>query len=109
MKAGSINTGSHTSIFSLRLRSMKKALKDKLHQPYREKLINGFKELSELLRNKDEIMGCVISGAGPAILVISENDGFEKIKNDVKQLFDDLNVSCDIRTYDIENEGTLII
>ena len=88
---------------------MKKALKDKLHQPYREKLINGFKELGELLQNKEEILGCVVSGAGPTILVISENDGFEKVKNEVKQLFYDLNVSCDIKTYEIEKEGTLVI
>lgn len=88
---------------------MKKALKDKLHQPYREKLINGFKELQELLQNKENILGCVISGAGPTILVISENDGFEKVENEVKQIFEDLNVNCDIRTYDIENEGTLVI
>ena len=88
---------------------MKKALKDKLHQPYREKLISGFKELNELLQNKEDILGCVISGAGPTILVISENDGFEKVKNEVRQLFEDLNVDCDIRTYEIENEGTLVI
>ncbi len=88
---------------------MKRALKDKLHQPYREKLINGYKELQELLNNKEDILGCVISGAGPTILVISENDGFEKIQNDVIQIFDDLNVNCDIRTYKIENEGTLVI
>lgn len=88
---------------------MKKALKDKLHQPYREKLISGFKELQELLQNKENILGCVISGAGPTILVVSENDGFEKIENEVRQVFEDLNVNCDIRTYEIENEGTLVI
>ncbi len=88
---------------------MKKSMKDKLHQPYREKLINGFKELNELLQNKDDILGCVVSGAGPTILVISENDGFEKAESQIKQVFEDLNVKCDIRTYEIENEGTLVI
>ena len=33
--------------------SMKKCLKDKLHQPYREQLIKGFKELNEL-KGEDE-------------------------------------------------------
>lgn len=88
---------------------MKKCLKDKLHQPYREQLIKGFKELAELLENKDDILGCVISGAGPTILVISKNDGFEKVENDVKNIFEMLNVSCDIRTMDIENEGSIVI
>ena len=88
---------------------MKKALKDRLHQPYREKLISGFKELQELLDNKESILGCVVSGAGPAILVISENDGFDKVEDEVQQLFNDLNVNCDIRTYSVEKQGTLVI
>lgn len=88
---------------------LKKSLKDKLHQPYRKKLINGFTELSELLENKEDILGCVISGAGPSILVISENDGFEKIENEVKEIFNTLNVDCDIRTFEVENQGTIVI
>ena len=88
---------------------MKKCLKDKLHQPYRTELVKGFKELTELLENKDDILGCVISGAGPTILVISKNDGFEKVENEVKQIFADYNVNCDIRTLDIENEGSKVI
>ena len=88
---------------------MKKCLKDKIHQPYREQLIKGFKELTELLENKDDILGCVISGAGPTILVISKNDGFEKVENEVKSIFQTLNVVCDIRTMDIENEGSIVI
>lgn len=88
---------------------MKKCLKDKLHQPYRERLIKGFKELNELLENKEDIFGCVISGAGPTILVISKNNGFEKVENEVNHLFEDLNVNCDIRTFSIENEGTIVI
>ena len=88
---------------------MKKCLKDKLHQPYRTELIKGFKELTELLENKDDILGCVISGAGPTIMVISKNDGFEKVEGEVKQIFTDFNVNCDIRTLDIENEGSKVI
>ena len=72
--------------------AMKKCLTDKIHQPYRERLIKGFPELKELLANKDDILGCVISGAGPTILVISKGDGFEKVENDVLKVFSDLNV-----------------
>lgn len=89
--------------------AMKKALNDKLHQPYRERLIKGFKELNEFLENKDDILGCVISGAGPTILIISKDNGFEKVQNEVKEILSDLNVKCDIRTFSIENEGTKVI
>lgn len=88
---------------------LKKALEDKIHQSYRSGLIKGFNELKELTKNKDDILGCVVSGAGPAILIISENNGFDKIKNEVLQIFDDLNVICDIRTLDVENTGSVIL
>lgn len=97
------------SVYRQDAESMKKCLKDKLHQPYREQLIKGFKELSEFLENKDDILGCVISGAGPTILIISKDNGFEKVHNDVKTILSDLNVNCDIRTFNIENEGTKVI
>ena len=88
---------------------MKKCLKDKLHQPYREKLVSGFKELNEFLADKDDILGCVISGAGPSILIISQNDGFEKVSAGVKQIFESLKVHCSIKTFNIEKEGAKII
>ncbi|MGM9993669.1 MAG: homoserine kinase [Candidatus Avigastranaerophilus sp.] len=89
--------------------SMKKSLKDKIHQPYREPLVKGFKEICELVENKDDIIGCTIAGAGPTILIISKDDGFEKIKNEVGDIFTNLNVDCDIRTFNVENEGTKVI
>ena len=89
--------------------SMKKALKDKLHQPYREPLIKGFKEICELVENEEDMIGCTIAGAGPTILVISKNDGFEKVHNGIKEIFTSLNVTCDIRTLNVENEGTKVI
>lgn len=89
--------------------SMKKAMHDKLHQPYREPLIKGFKEISMLSENKEDILGCVISGAGPTILIISKDNGFDKIKNDIKKIFNDLNVEYQIETFSIENNGTQVI
>ena len=50
---------------------MKVALKDKLHQPYREKLVPGMKEIMDAFKHDDEVLGCVLSGAGPSMLVIS--------------------------------------
>ena len=40
---------------------------------------------------------------------VYKNNGFEKVENEVKQVFNDLNVTCDIRTFDIEKEGTKVI
>ncbi len=88
---------------------MKKCLKDKIHQPYREELIKGFKEVTQLCENKEDILGCVISGSGPAILIISKNDGFEKTENEINAIFNDLNVNLDIRTLTVENQGSIVV
>ena len=50
---------------------MKTALKDRLHQPYRMKLIPGLDKIMDNLKHIEDVLGCVISGAGSTILVIS--------------------------------------
>ncbi len=88
---------------------MKYALQDKLHQPYREKLITGFKEIKNAFKYNETVLGTVISGAGPSILVISKNDNLENIKNVVKTTWDELNVSSIIKSMPIEQHGAIKI
>ena len=46
---------------------MKLALTDKLHQPYRMKLVPGLNEIIDNLKHEEDVIGCVLSGAGPTI------------------------------------------
>lgn len=88
---------------------LKLALHDKLHQPYRMKLVPGLKEIIEKLKHEENVLGCVLSGAGPAIIVFSEGNGLEKIKDIVSQTWFDLNVKSEIKTLEIEEQGAVII
>jgi homoserine kinase len=88
---------------------MKTALKDRLHQPYRMKLIPGLEKIIDNLRHFENVLGCVISGAGSTILVISEKNGLDKIRNIVKETWADQNIKCDIRTLPVETQGAQII
>lgn len=88
---------------------MKLALKDKIHQPYRMKLVPGLKQIIDSLKHEENVLGCVLSGAGPSIIIISEGNGLEKIKETVAQIWFDLNVKSDIRTLEIEETGAVII
>lgn len=56
---------------------LKYALKDKLHQPYRGGLIQGFDEIRDFANEKGGL-GSYLSGAGPTIMCLSngENVGF---------------------------------
>ena len=87
---------------------MKLALKDKLHQPYREKLVPGMKEIMEAFKHEDGVLGCVLSGAGPTLLVISHKYDVDKIKSTVKEIWEAQNIKVDIRTLKVEEQGAVV-
>lgn len=60
------------------------ALEDRLHQPYREKLVPGLGEILKL--RAPGLLGCALSGAGPSVLVFYER-GCEEVCNLVRQIF----------------------
>ncbi len=88
---------------------MKVALNDRLHQQYREKLIPGLKEIKEALKHEENVLGVVISGAGPAILVISYGNNLDKIRETVSKVWLDLNVKSKILTLQVEENGAYVI
>ena len=88
---------------------MKIALDDRLHQQYREKLIPGLKEIKEALKHEDNVMGVVISGAGPAILVISHGNNLDKLRETVSNVWLDMNVKSKILTLQVEENGAQVI
>ena len=87
---------------------MKSALKDRLHQPYREKLVPGMKEIMEAFKHEDGVMGCVLSGAGPSLLVISHRYDVDKIKSIVKDIWEKQNIKVDVRTLKVEEQGAIV-
>lgn|SRR5574344_1966007 len=88
---------------------MKYALADKLHQPYRMKLVPWLADASEALKHEDNVMGCVLSGAGSAILIISKQNATDKVKSKISEVMENLNVKAEIKTLKIENNGAQII
>ncbi len=61
------------------------ALEDRLHQPYRAKLVPGLEEALRL--RAPGLLGCTLSGAGPSILVFYER-GCEPVCDLVRQIFE---------------------
>ncbi len=88
---------------------MKLALQDKLHQPYRMKLVPGLENIIDNLKHEENVLGCVLSGAGPAIIIISQKNDLEKIKNIVKNTWEEMNVKVNIMTLPVEKQGAQII
>jgi len=63
--------------------SFSAALEDRIHQPYRAKLVPGFTEMLEV--KAPGLLGCALSGAGPSVLVF-----FERGKEEIPLLFEDI-------------------
>ncbi len=53
---------------------LKLGFKDRLHQPYRGPLIQGFAEIMNILEKDERILGAYLSGAGPTIMVVIDAD-----------------------------------
>ncbi|MGA3026020.1 MAG: homoserine kinase [Bryobacteraceae bacterium] len=60
------------------------ALQDRFHQPYRAPLVPGLEEILRL--RAPGLLGSVLSGAGPSILVFYER-GYESVTDLVRQIF----------------------
>jgi homoserine kinase len=60
------------------------ALQDRMHQPYRARLIPGFNEMLAL--RQPGLLGCALSGAGPSVLVFYER-GSEHVTRGFEGLF----------------------
>ncbi len=79
------------------------ACNDKLHQPYRKKLIDNF----DLIVNECKLngsLGTFLSGAGPTILAITEEKN-TNFKNNMKTLLDTLPTKWDIKELYIDSNG----
>ncbi|MBQ3819054.1 homoserine kinase [bacterium] len=85
------------------------ALHDKLHQPYRMKLVPGLDKITENLKHEESVLGCVLSGAGPSIIIISLKQNLDKIKSIVNETWENMNVKADIMTLPVEKQGAIIV
>lgn len=85
--------------------SFSAALQDRMHQPYRERLIPGFREMLEL--QEPGLLGCALSGAGPSVLVFYER-GSESVTKSFEGLFARYGASSKTYFTDIQRSGYIL-
>ena len=88
---------------------LKLSLKDRLHQPYRTKLVPGMNQIMENLKHTEGVLGCVLAGAGPSIAVIQDGKNTDTIKEIVSSAWNNINVNAQIYTLPVTDEGAKII
>lgn len=78
------------------------ALEDRMHQPYRARLVPG---LDEILRLRAPgLLGCTLSGAGPSVLVWFER-GCEPVCELVRQIFAVHGRTSEVLLTEIDGDG----
>ena len=84
---------------------LKLAMRDRLHQPYRKKLVPGLTAIMDNLRHTNGVLGCFLSGAGPAIGVVSCGANLGEVKEIVSSTWNDMNVKTQFHSLPLDNEG----
>lgn len=84
---------------------LKYALKDKLHQPYRGKLVEGFDEVFSKCEKLGSL-GVYLSGAGPTIMAIVEKNN-ESFSEEIKSYLKSIGYNWDIKELILDLTGAI--
>ena len=84
---------------------LKDVLQDKIHQPYRLKLLPGFEDILEI--NVDGCLGSFVSGAGPTALILYLNNE-KAIGAFVTTAFAKHGFTTTIRHLEVDTHGALL-
>ena len=83
------------------------ATDDKLHQPYREKLIPGFRDVFRAAKSVDENVAVALSGAGSSMVALCTDNSTE-IGESMRQAFLKHNIDSRVMVLDIDEEGATV-
>jgi homoserine kinase len=86
---------------------LRTALQDRIHQPYRQRLIPGFTDL-ETAALEAGAYGLVISGAGPTLLALTHQNHQESVTIALGHTWERLGVQCEVQSLALERSGVKI-
>ena len=95
------------SLISGNEENLRVALDDKIHEPYRLKLIPEIDEIEKIIYDS-EALGHYLSGAGSTIMVVLKADD-NTSEDEIKNKLDKLSNSYEVRLLDIDKRGAFII
>jgi homoserine kinase len=73
---------------------LRQAFQDRIHQPYRQRLVPGLSEALAL--EHPDLLGVCLSGAGPSVAAFAERN-FEEIEQLLGRIFSQTEASYQIR------------
>ncbi|WP_311492392.1 homoserine kinase [uncultured Anaerococcus sp.] len=111
-KADAVFNISRVAMLVLALKSgnkdnLKVALEDKIHQPYRFKLIPEIEKIDQAIQ-ESEVLTYYLSGAGSTIMVVLESSD-EKSEKFLREKLGNLSNTYQLRALEIDKKGAFII
>jgi homoserine kinase len=82
------------------------ALEDRFHQPYRERLIPGMRDVMEAAEQAGAL-GVCLSGAGPTMIAFTMGQ-MDAVGEAMAEAFDMHGVECRVMELDVEENGVLV-
>ena len=80
------------------------ALRDKIHQPYRQPLIPGYEDVATAAINSGAY-GVVISGAGPSLLALCSYDTQETVMTTMKTAWQSSHIHAEVKHLSLDKTG----
>ena len=87
---------------------LKTALADRMHQPYRQRLIKGYQEIRQAAIAAGAY-GVVISGAGPTLLALTNSQQVERVISSMKTVWNSVGVRSQIEALEIDRHGAKVV
>ena len=84
-----------------------RAMADKLHQPYRQGLIEGYDYVQESAINAGAY-GMVISGAGPTLLALTSPETVPAVESAMKDAWSQRGITSEVRSLSIDTHGVKV-
>lgn len=83
------------------------ATDDKLHQPYREKLIPGMRDVFQAAKSADGNVAVALSGSGPTIVAFCAGNS-DEVGENMRQAFLKHNIESRVMLLGIDEKGTVV-
>lgn len=90
------------AVQSGRVKDMREALRDRAHQPYRQRLVPGLRQLLAL-RHPD-VIGICLSGAGPSVAAFASGNA-AGVEKRIAQVYAKERIPCTVRIVKVHREG----
>jgi len=90
------------AVQSGRVKDMREALRDRVHQPYRQRLVPGLRQLLAL-RHPD-VIGICLSGAGPSVAAFASGNA-AGVEKRIAQVYAKERIPCTVRIVKVHREG----